>query len=142
MLVVQPRASHHSQEKLGSIGCWPSVCHRQHIGPIESPFFRAEFVFEVASPDGLPTSAVAAGTTTLVHESLDNSVEYGVVVVALFGQFYEILAGLGALFQEQVQADVPKRCIQYHLTLLLGYLELLLDVVVFLTYLLIHDISH
>jgi hypothetical protein len=96
-LVIKPLARCNSTKELGCISIW--VC----IGNADSEWL---IVFEVGME--LILKLISAGTialrivgmrylrtTALVHEALDHSVEYQVVIVC-----DEIFAGLGALLQE------------------------------------------
>jgi small basic protein len=124
MLVVQPRAGDHRYEELRTVSVWALVCHRQHIGSIESVFLGSEFVLESTSPNRLSSSSIAFRTSTLVHETFDNSVENHTIIVAFLDQLDEVFTGLRTILQIQQQMDVSHSGLENNFVLLFHHLGL------------------
>merc|ERR1719483_1423494 len=92
-------------KKLGSICVRSCIGHAQCIGPI-MPQLKAELVFKLPTPDGLPPSPCAEWVSSLDHELPDNPVEDVAIVVTIASMYTEILHSLRTLPGEQVQVDI------------------------------------
>ena len=99
MLIIKPRASNNCDKELRSICAWTSVCHGQNIRTVESVLFRSELVLKSSSPNRLSTSSVTFRTSTLVHETFDDSMKNNSIVITFFNEFYEVLACFRAIFK-------------------------------------------
>lgn len=78
---VQVRLSGVRDEKLAAVGVWASVHHGQAASSLVLQG-RDKLVLKVTTIDALTALAGARRITTLDHESLDVSVEVGVVVIS------------------------------------------------------------
>lgn len=133
VFVIEPRTCYHCYEELRAIGVGPTISHSQHIRLIESVLLRSKLILKHAAPNGLSAGSIALRTTSLVHETLDHSVEDHPVVVTLLHELNEVFAGLRAIFKVKVKMNVATRGLKDYLVLLLDCLGEICDLVLFTT---------
>jgi len=100
---IEPASKSGADEELRAVGVLASVCHGECTGSSVLEF--EVLVSELVTVDGLSSSSVATGeVTTLDHEVLDDTVEFGSLVskaevLAILGlasgESSEVLDGLG-----------------------------------------------
>lgn len=69
-------------KELTSICVWSCISHTNCIWTIMSILSR-KFIFKIIAPNGFSTCTITKWTTCLNHKSLDNSMEYKIVIVSI-----------------------------------------------------------
>lgn len=107
VLVVEPAGLHSGNEELTAVGVGTSIGHGHDT---RSGVLELEvFVSELATVDGLATSAIVVGeVTTLAHEVGDDTVEDGALVAKALlasAECPEVLSSLGDNIASQLNHD-------------------------------------
>ena len=66
----------------------------------------AALILELSAVDALTARTGAGGVTALDHEILDDAVEDEAIIIALFGQGYEVLDGFGGNLRVKLDGNI------------------------------------
>lgn len=95
-------------EELATVRVRTRVGHAQGVRSVVLQI-RPKFVFELASPYTFATGTGPGGIARLYHETLDDSVEYVTVEVAVLRVHAEVLDRLRNVLAEEIHVDIAER---------------------------------
>ena len=91
-------------KELAAVGIGSGIGHAQRAAEIVQ--LLAALILELSAVDALTARTGAGGVTALNHEILDDAVEDEAIIIALFGQGYEVLDGFGGNLRVKLDGDI------------------------------------
>ena len=95
--------------RIGNLRCWNFEARGRRERVQYYLELRNDFVFKLASPNRLSAGSGSVWTSSLHHESLDDSMEHVTVVIPVSRMHHKVLHRLWHLVLEQFDVDVARR---------------------------------
>lgn len=110
---IEPLCWSQSKKKLTPISVWTCISHGQDTSASKFKL-RMQFIFKMLAKYTSTPSTCSCWVSALHHEVLNDSVKFGIIIVASSRQFSEVLASIWGMIPIQLQCECPHRRLQCH----------------------------